>query len=165
MIPLSLLAANKILGLLADNDALADAVRLARNQAAPRLPLLQTSNILLSSASPDLGDKSLQMTYPRVVIAVETMSNSREEKFRSFSGRVAASATVLASGNLVGEVEYSLHFYVEALGQVLREHMGDLGEGVFYGGQYDVQFQAPKAGGLGFAQAAKMTFEFEISRS
>ena len=42
---------------------------------------------------------------------------------------------------------------------------GRLGDGMFFSGVYDVQFQSPKAGGLGFVQSAKITCSLNVSRN
>jgi hypothetical protein len=56
----------------------------------------------------------------------------------------------------------SLELYIDAVTQVLNR--GDWGEGMFYGGAYEVSFGPVKKGGKNFMQAAKVTFEIGVSR-
>ena len=48
---------------------------------------------------------------------------------------------------------------------MLEGSLGEWGAGMFYGGGYEVAFGAVKRGGRNFVQAAKVTFEVEVSRS
>jgi hypothetical protein len=110
-----------------------------------------------------LADQNLQLTYPRVCIYSSTLKNSQIEKFRSFSGQVILVADIWASGDLITDVDTWIHFYVEAVTNILQSNTGDWGNGIFYSGAYDVQFQPPKPGGLGFVGAAKLTFALNVS--
>jgi hypothetical protein len=58
-----------------------------------------------------------------------------------------------------------LELYTDAVTQVLHSSRGDWGDGMFYGGMYDVSFGAVKHGGKNFIQAAKITFEIGVSKS
>ncbi|MGH9619657.1 MAG: hypothetical protein ACRD45_08120 [Bryobacteraceae bacterium] len=104
-----------------------------------------------------MGDDNVQLTYPRICIYPWTVKNTKAEKFRSFSGTVSVVAEIWASGDLVQQIDEWIHFYVEAYTLLLRENTGDWKDGVFFSGIYDVQFQSPKAGGLGFVESAKVT--------
>jgi hypothetical protein len=48
---------------------------------------------------------------------------------------------------------------------VLRGQIGDWGNGIFFSGMYEVQFQPPKSGGLGYVQSAKVTLIFNVSQN
>lgn len=164
MVPITLLALQKVSQILTSGDAFAQSVRNLGTEFGLRIPALPTNNILLSLASADIADRNVQLTYPRISLSSEGVKNAREEKFRSFSGSVSVAALVLASANLVSDAETWLHYYVEALTTLLQDNLGDWGDGVFYGGLYEVQFQPPKVGGIGFVQPAKVAFELLISR-
>jgi hypothetical protein len=56
-----------------------------------------------------------------------------------------------------------LELYVEAITGVLDANRGDWGNGVFYGGGYEVTFGASKHGGKNFLQAARVTFDVDVS--
>jgi len=77
----------------------------------------------------------------------------------------AVIAEVWASGNLVNDTDQWIHFYVEAVTDILRQNIGDWGDGIFFSGIYDVQFQPPKSGGVGFVQSAKVSCNLNVSRN
>ncbi|MBV8553390.1 MAG: hypothetical protein JOY54_19000 [Acidobacteriaceae bacterium] len=163
MLPLSLLAATKISNLLTSSNALQEQISSLASSAQSDIPVINSTHVVLSSASPDLADMNAQLGYPRVCLYCNAIQNKQSEKFRSFSGTIAAVAEVWASANLVTQVDQWIHFYVEALTELLRAQRGDWGDGFFFSGKYDVQFQPPKSGGLGFVQSAKVTCTFNVS--
>ncbi len=112
-----------------------------------------------------MGDKSLQFTYPRICLYSTGLKNTHTEKFRSLSGTISVIAEVWASGNLLQNTDKWIHFYVEAVTNILRQNIGDWGDGMFFSGTYDVQFQPPKAGGFGFVESAKVTCNVNVSRN
>ena len=72
-------------------------------------------------------------------------------------------AEVRVSQDRIEDMESNLQFYADAIMQVLDNHRGDWGDGVFYGGGYEVAFAAVKHGGRNFIQTAKVAFVLEIS--
>ena len=63
------------------------------------------------------------------------------------------------------QVDQWIHFYVESVADILQTSVGDWGDGVFYPGAYEVQFNSPKAGGLGFVESAKLSLSVNVSAS
>jgi len=59
----------------------------------------------------------------------------------------------------------AVELYADAVMQTLNSGRGDWGDGMFYGGAYDVSFGPIKKGGRNFIQVAKVTFEIGVSRS
>jgi hypothetical protein len=112
-----------------------------------------------------MNDRDIQFTYPRVCLYTAGIKNTQMEKFRSLSGSLTAVTDVWASGNLIGDIDRWIHFYVEAITNILQRSIGDWGDGIFFPGVYDVQFQPPKVGGLGFVQAARISFNLNVSRN
>ncbi len=164
MIPITLIGLRKTSTLLRSADALTKILEAANSEFNLKVPLIRSQNIVLSAASAELGDRNVQLTYPRVCLFSTGTKNSREEKYRAFSGTVSVIAEILASGNLVNETDEWVHYYAEAVTGLLRENAGDWGDGIFFGGVYEVSFQAPKVGGLGFVQAARVSFNLIASR-
>ncbi|HEX7363296.1 MAG TPA: hypothetical protein VF283_22630 [Bryobacteraceae bacterium] len=163
MAPLTLLAAQKVANLLTTGDVLSNEIQSLSSANNIIVPPISTSQVILSSVDPNLGDDNVQLTYPRICIYPWTVKNTKAEKFRSFSGTVAVVAEIWASGNLVQQIDEWIHFYVEAYTLLLRENTGDWKDGMFFSGIYDVQFQSPKAGGLGFVESAKVTCVLNVS--
>ncbi len=165
MLPLTLLAPQKLLTLLTNGNALGQQISAIEASCNITLPLITSGQVILSSASPDIGDKNMQLAYPRVCLYSAGVKNTQFEKFRSLSGTVSVIAEIWASANLVNETDQWIHFYVEAVTNVLRQNIGDWGDGIFFSGVYDVQFQAPKAGGIGYVEAATLTCSLNVSRN
>ncbi len=165
MLPLTILAAQKLANILIARDALQEQIAEIAASCNVSVPAITSAQILLSSASADIGDKNIQLTYPRVCLYSGAVKNLQTEKFRTLSGTVAVAAEIWASGNLVSDTDQWIHFYVEGFTELLRQNIGDWGDGLFFSGIYEVQFQAPKAGGIGFVQSANITCNLNVSRS
>jgi hypothetical protein len=163
MLPLSLLAAEKIASLLTNSNLLATEIGQIAADNNVNIPPIASTQVLLSSATPDIGDLRAQMSYPRVCIYSDTIKNTRIEKFRSLSGTVGVIAEIWASANLVQQTDQWIHYYVEALTEILRQNTGDWQDGLFFSGIYTVQFAPPKAGGLGYVQSAKVACSLNVS--
>ncbi len=165
MFPITILISQKIATLLNAGNALQQQISALATSCNAVVPVITPSQVVLSSASPDLGDKNVQLTYPRICLYSAGLKNTQVEKFRSLSGAVTVIAEVWASANLVDEADQWIHFYVEALTYLMRINRGDWGDGVFFSGGYEVQFQPPKVGGIGYVESAKVSFTFDISRN
>jgi hypothetical protein len=165
MLPLTILAAQKLSGLLTNGDALQQQLSNLASVCNVNVPVIPSAQVTLSSASPDTADLKLQLTYPRICLYSSGLKNTQAEKFRSFSGSVSVTAEIWASGNLASDTDQWIHFYVEGVTQILNQNIGDWGDGLFFSGAYDVQLQAPKAGGFGYVESAKVTCSLNVSRN
>ncbi len=165
MLPITLLAAQKVFNLLTSGNELERQISSLALESNIHVPGITTAQVVLSSVSPDVGDKNVQLTYPRICLYSSGLKNSQTEKFRSLSGLVAVVVEIWASGNMVTQTDQWIHFYVEAVTSLLRESIGDWNDGFFFAGHYDIQLQQPKAGGFGFVQSAKVTCSLNISRN
>jgi hypothetical protein len=165
MAPLTILAIQKVYDLLTSGSALQQEITALNNSCNVNVPAISAAQIVLSSVSQEMGDMDIQLSYPRVCLYSAGIKNTQIEKFMSLSGSLGAVADIWTSGDFIGDVDQWIHFYVEAFTNVLRKNIGDWGDGVFFSGVYDVQFQLPKVGGLGFLQAARVTFNLNVSRN
>jgi hypothetical protein len=163
MLPLTLLAARKLASLLTSNDLLAQTITSLAQEAGITMPVISSGQVVVSSAARDLGDREIEFSYPRVCVYSSQMKNTQEEKFRSFSGGIVVVADIWASGNLLGDSDQWIHYYVEALTSILRANRGDWGDGFLFSGIYDVQLQPPKIGGLGYVESARVTCGLNVS--
>jgi hypothetical protein len=160
-----MLASQKLAGLLTINNALQQQISSLADTAGLRVPSITAQQVVLSSAAPDIGDKNVQLTYPRVCLYSSVLKNTHAEKFRTLSGTVSVVTEIWASGNLVSDTDSWIHFYVEAVTEIYRRAAGDLLDGFYFSGEYDVQFAPPKAGGVGFSQSAKVTCILNVSQN
>lgn len=163
MTPLTILAAEKIANLLTSHNALQLEIATLATAANIMIPPIPADQVLLLSAAADICDKNIQLTYPRICLYSSGLKNLQTEKFRSLSGTVSVVTEIWASGNKATDTDQWIHFYVEAMTTLLRQNIGDWGDGFFFSGIYDVQLQTPKAGGLGFVQSAKVTSNLNVS--
>ena len=165
MTPLSLLAAQKLLAKLTLANALGQQMATLSAVLTSPAPAITAEQVFLSSSPPEMADRNLQMSYPRVCVYSNSIKNTQIEKFRSFSGQVGLVAEIWASADLINQADEWIHFYVESVADILQSNIGDWCDGIFYSGEYEVQFQPPKAGGLGFVESAKLTFSLNVSLS
>jgi hypothetical protein len=165
MIPLTVEIPQRIIQLLAANGGLAAWVENVQIETGLPLALVPVSHIVVSAASAELLDKIEQVGYPRVAVYTAKVDNTLVEKFRSLSGTATAAIAISVSSDLIEQTEQNMHFYIEAVTDILRENTGDWGEGLFFSGKYDVQLQAPKAGGIGFVQTAIVSCMISVSRN
>jgi hypothetical protein len=165
MTPLSLEIPRRITQLLNSNAGLAPWIENVQITSGLRLPLIPPSRIIVSSASADVLDKVQQVGYPRVAVYTAKIENTLREKFRTLSGTATAAIAISVSSDGIQQAEDQMHFYIEAVTDILRQNAGDWGNGLFFGGGYDVQLQAPKAGGTGFVQTATVSCAVNVSRN
>jgi hypothetical protein len=164
MLPLTLLAAQKVSDLLTTNSSLAQELAVLASSAGANVPIIDSAHVILSSATNDVGDTDTRLGYPRVCLYSSGYKNSQFEKFCSLSGLVSTTADIWTSANMVDDTDRLIHYYVDAVTRLLRNSSGDWGDGLFFAGTYDVQFQPPKAGGLGFVQLARLRFDLIVSQ-
>lgn len=163
MLPLTLLASNKLLNLLTVNNALSQAISSNAAAYEVNVPALGTSQIISSYITPDMGDLNLQLTYPRVCLYTSQVANTQREKFRAFSGVATVVADVWSSDSLEQSAETALHFFVEGIADILQANLGDWGDGFRFSGVYGIHMQPPKVGGLGFVQLARVTCNVNVT--
>jgi hypothetical protein len=120
--------------------------------------VLPERQVLTQHIAADLEEKTTGSRYPSFHIYCEQISNTLQEKFRTFSGTVRLVADVRVSQDRVENIGNLLHRYVDGLTFVLDNNRGDWGKGMHYGGGYDVAFLPVKHGGKNFLQSAKITF-------
>ena len=117
------------------------------------------------NATAELVERSVAVKYPLVSVYCEKIVNDFREKFRSFSGSVEMAIEVRHSQDRLEGMEEALEAQTDAVTTALSSSRGDWGDGMFYGGGYEVSFGRMARGGRNFTQAAKITFEIGVSRS
>ena len=144
--PLTIRAAQKLSDLMTKNDALQRSIASMNSSGKPSIPAITAAQIFLTAAGPEIWDRDVQLGYPRVCIYGGGFKNTQREKFTSLSGTLSLFAELWASGNLLGEPESWIHYYVEAFTDILTKNKGDWGDGVLFPGNFDVQLQPPRSG-------------------
>lgn len=163
MLPLTVLTVQKLADLLVRNGQLSQNIASMAQSCNITIPGIGSGQVCLTSVGPEIGDKDVQLSYPRVCLYSAGIRNTLQEKFRTLSGSVLVVADIWSSGNLVSDAERWIQYYVEALTGILRRNIGDWGDGVFFGGLYEVQLNAPKQGGFGYVVQARISCNLTVS--
>ena len=125
---------------------------------------LSLEHIRAQNVAADLAERSGAVQYPAANIYCHRLVNELKEKFRRFSGKALLAVEVRHSQDRLEGLEPGLQLCVDAVAQVLDASRGDWGDGMFYGGGYEVAFGPVKHGGRNFLQSATVTFAVEISK-
>jgi len=128
--------------------------------ALPPIPAVQIVNQNVSVA---ISERALAVIYPVVHVYSDQVRNLLTEKFRTFSGKVRTVAEVRVSQDRIEGIEDRLRLYADAVTQVLDTNRGSWGQGAFYAGGYQVNFDPVTQGGKNFLQIAKVSFEVDMS--
>lgn len=151
-------------GILRSSEGL-PAVLAQRSQAEGiLLDEIRDEQILLGSAAGDATGHE-DAAYPVLRLYCNKVTNRQREKFRRFSGTAHVVIEVWMSREKESEVSELLEIYTDAVTDVLERNRGDWGQGITYGGNYEIGFQAVKSGGLNYIQGAKVTLDVEVSQA
>ena len=162
MANLAALATTAIVNLFtaqAGTDFALDAVALSLGQ----VPAISLNSILTGNTAPELFESSLAVKYPTANVYCDKMANTLKEKFRVFSGTVQVIVELRHSQDQIQAMQVNLETYVTAACQILDEARGDLGNGLFYAGGYEVVFNPVKRGGRNFLQIARISLTLDAS--
>ena len=126
---------------------------------------LQAAQIRSQNVAADLVERAEAIAYPVANIYCEKIANLMTEKFRRFSGTLQMAVELRHSQDRLGSLQDRLELYADAVMHLLDASRGDWGDGMYYGGGYQVVFGAVKRGGKNYLQTAKVTFEIGVSIS
>ena len=157
-------ATAKVIGRLTGSAGMNSSIA-ALTEGSATVSALNVAQVRAQNVAADLAERSGSVKYPAVQVYCEKIANQLTEKFRSFSGKVQMAIEVRHSQDRLDGLQDALELYADAATQVLNAGRGDWGDGMFYGGGYEVSFGAVKSGGRNFIQVAKVTFEIGVSRS
>ena len=126
--------------------------------------LIEAAQVRPQNVAAEMAERAVGAKYPAVNVYAEKIVNGLREKFRSFSGTVQMAMELRHSQDRLEGLQDRLEVYVDAAMQMLNSGRGDWGDGMFFGGEYEVSFGPVKQGGKNFIQVAKVTFEIGVSR-
>ena len=155
--------ARKLVQMLAGGDGLPASVAAVAEAANESLQPIGAAQIVAQNVAADLIERSSTVRYPAVHVYCEKLSNTLREKFRTFSGKAHLAMEVRSSQDRLEGLERQVQLYVDAVTAVLDRHRGDWGDGLFYGGGFEVVFGPVKRGGKNYVQTAKITIEADVS--
>jgi hypothetical protein len=148
--------------LTAPNGLNATISALAQTVGIPMQPVL-AAQFFTDNVSNEIAEKSLDIKYTAVYVYCEKMANTLKEKFRSFSGYLQMAIDVRVSQDRLDGIDRLSQLYSESVAQTLNQLRGDWGQGLFYGGTYDVSFGPVKHGGKNFLKSVKITLPVDAS--
>jgi hypothetical protein len=135
---------------------------LAADSGTPLAPI-PPEHLVQQNVPIALAERSKAVKYPVMYVYSDRVRNVLTEKFRNFSGSVRTVAEVRVSQDRLAGIENQLRLYVDAVTQVLDSNRGNWGQGMFFAGGYEVNFDAVQHGGSNFVQVAKVSFEVDLS--
>jgi hypothetical protein len=127
------------------------------------LPQIGAAQVASQNIAFEVAEKTAGVTYPAVYVYCDGLTNSLKEKFRTFSGKAQMAMEVRVSYDRLDTLARDVQYYAAAAAEVLDSSRGDWGDGMFYAGGYKVDFGPVKRGGKNFLQAAKISFEVDVS--
>ena len=127
--------------------------------------LVDAAQVRAQNVAADMAERNGTVKYPNVNVYCEGIVNELREKFRAFSGKAQMAIEVRHSQDRLEGLQDKLELFVDGAMKMLNESRGDWGDGMFYGGKYQITFSPVKAGGRNFMQMAKITFEIGVSRN
>ena len=158
------IAAGKLVEFLtAFEGGLESAVAQLAEESGVGLDPIPPAHIVNQNVAFELSERSLAVKYPVVHVYVDRVRNLLTEKFRGFSGKIRTVAEVRVSQDRIEGIEEQLRIYVDAVTQVLDANRGSWGQGMFFNGGYEIAFEPVRRGGRNLLQAAKVTFEVDLS--
>lgn len=125
--------------------------------------IFHAAQVKALNVAPELAGKPSAAKYPAVHVYCERVTNEMREKFRRFSGTVRMVAEARVSQSHMDGIERKSQLLADAVTEVLDGARGDWGNGMFYGGGYEIVFGAVKEGGKNYLQATKVSFEVSAS--
>ncbi|HEV8147027.1 MAG TPA: hypothetical protein VGP79_11625 [Bryobacteraceae bacterium] len=157
-------AVRRLIEFLSDPDTgLEQVVAGLAIETGVELKPLSPEQIMAQNVAADLAERATAVKYPVVLVYTDRARNLLTEKFRTFSGKVRTVAEIRVSQDRLEGVETQTRLYVDAITQVLDTNRGSWGEGAYFTGGYEVIFDPVKHGGKNFLQAARVSFEVDVS--
>jgi hypothetical protein len=136
---------------------------LAAEKAAAILSDALRQEIVTQNTAAELAEKTAGVKYPAIYVYCGKVANLLREKFRTFSGEAQMVAEVRVSQDRLDGLEAQTQLFAEAVTGALDSKRGDWGDGMFFGGGYEIGYGPVKHGGRNFLQIAKVTFTVEVS--
>ncbi len=157
-------AAQKMVGFLTAIDTgVNSAVGQLASDTGVTLTPVPAAYVINQNVPVALADKATTVKYPAMYVYTNRVRNLLTEKFRAFSGKVRTVTEVRVTQDRIEGLEDQLRLYVDAVTQVLDANRGSWGQGAFYTGGYEVDFDPVQHGGQNFLQIAKVSFEVDFS--
>lgn len=154
---------SKLLSILTGSEGVPAAVAALSQAQNVSLPPVSSQQIVAQNVAADIAERSSIASYPLIYVYCNKVINQLREKFRTFSGETEMVVEARISQDRLDDMQTNVQLYTGAITQVLDDNRGDWGDGVFYGGGYEISFAGMKHGGRNFLQTAKISFALQVS--
>ncbi|WP_321474485.1 hypothetical protein [uncultured Paludibaculum sp.] len=157
-------AVSKLRAVLLGVEGLAASLTALQSYYGMDSEMVDGVDVGVMRAPAELQEKAGAARYPVIQTYCDQIENKRSEQFRVFSGRMRVVTEVRVSSDRLEGLAEKLHFYVDAVRDVVERNGGCLGDGVFLEPGYEVSFDVVKKGGLNYLQVGQVVCWLGVSR-
>lgn len=123
------------------------------------------AHVLFARVPPELQEKMAGLRYPQLHVYCDRVESQRTERFRRFSGVMRMVVEVRMSQDRLDGISEKLHWWVDAIRDVVERSAGCVGQVMYLDGDYQVAIEPVRKGGLNFMQVGKVTCPVIVNRS
>jgi hypothetical protein len=144
-------------GLRDSLEQLRDAYRLSEEHAWP-------PGVSVLKAGTEHVEKSLGSRHSSVLLYCEKIHSRPTERFRRFSGELSVGVEVRVTQDRLEGITDRLHYYSDAVRDVLERGRGCIGEGLYLSGETTVHIDPVKRGGRQYLQSSRIVCTVLVNR-
>ncbi|MBI4893435.1 MAG: hypothetical protein HY821_22630 [Acidobacteria bacterium] len=123
-----------------------------------------TAQLVLSKIPAEMQERAWGVKYPVLQVYCDRIESRPVERLRRFSGRVRVVVEIRVSGDRLNALSDRLHYYLDAVRDVVERNAGCVREGLYLCQEYEVQVEPVKKGGQNFLQAARIGCVVMVNR-
>jgi hypothetical protein len=138
-------------------EQLRDAYGLAEEHRWP-------AGVKVLKAAPEHAERAWGSRYPAVNLYCEKVRSRPTERLRRFSGEVQLGLEVRVTQDRLEGITDRLHYYSDAVRDVLERNSGCIGPGLYLSAETAVQIEAVKKGGSQYLQSSRVTCTVIVNR-
>lgn len=157
-------AVARLQNLLAAEEGLAASLTVLKSYYGMETEALEQLAVGLIRAPAELQEKAGAARYPVIQTYCDQIESKRTERFRMFSGRLRMVTEVRMSQDRLEGLAEKLHFYVDAVCDVVERNGGCVDQGLFLEPGYEVSFDPVKKGGLNYLQIGRVTCWMDLNQ-
>lgn len=122
------------------------------------------AGVKVLKAAPEHLEKAWGSRYPAVILFCERIRSRPTERLRRFSGEAQVGVEVRVTQDRLEGITDRLHYYSDAVRDVLERSRGCIGPGLYLSGETAVQVDAVRKGGSHFLQSSRILCTVIINR-
>lgn len=122
------------------------------------------AEVKVLKAAPEHLEKAWGSRYPAVILFCEKIRSRPSERLRRFSGEAQVGVEVRVTQDRLEGITDRLHYYSDAVRDVLERSRGCIGPGLYLSGETEAQFDGVKKGGSYFLQTSRILCTVIINR-